>query len=164
MFTVPQIFYKVGVYMTGYWTEGKTCGHLPGIFASIRDGKIGWRSMLGPVIPAWNKPGKKRTVPFSLMKTQQILSVCIYGKTDAGTVLGSMRQSPEVPKSPVPHTVTYLIITWDQPTDHNAIHCKAAMSLSLSNWLIYHSQTSDDKQIKIHIHDNVNIHRTKIYF
>ena len=34
------------------------------------------------------------------------LSVCIYGKTDAGTVLGSMRQSPEVPQLPVPHTVT----------------------------------------------------------
>jgi hypothetical protein len=54
--------------------------------------------------------GKKRMVPFHLIKTQQILLACINEKSDAGTVPGSLRQIPKVTQSPVPHTVTSLRI------------------------------------------------------
>jgi hypothetical protein len=70
----PQIFYTVGVYTTGYWTEGKTCGHLAEIFASIRDGKIGWRWMLGQLLKQTGQENNGTIPPHQNPKN----SVCMH--------------------------------------------------------------------------------------
>jgi len=62
-------------------------------------------------LPETNQARKEWCHSTSPKPNKFCLYICIYRKTDAGTVLGSMRQSPEVPQSPVPHTVTSLIIT-----------------------------------------------------